>query len=206
MSPALDGESVRVNCEQSRESLPAFALGQDSPELHAHLADCPDCQAELESVRRSLGALAAWSAAEPPPGLAERTLARIQAEPPVKSWWRRWLERCDEALQRFGAHRPTLISGFATLLISALLLGKVLSPNLWRGHSEAADVACQRNTEILREALRDYAARHGGRFPARLRELPVKKLPDCPDGGQLRYEVSSDASHFTLSCTAVHGR
>lgn len=132
-------------------------------------------------------------------------MARVRAEAPQqRSWW----ERLDLALQRFGSHQPTRMTGFATLMITCLLLGKVLSPNLWRGRSEGAKVACQRNVSVLEHALQRYYDEHQGRFPARLSALRgeyVQRLPECPDSGTVTYEegyqVSADGNRFTVTCT-----
>jgi hypothetical protein len=152
-----------------------------------------------------LSGLPVWEVPEPSPTLVERTMARVRAEAPRRlSWW----ERMDLALQRFGSHQPTRRTAFATAMITCLLLGKVLSPNLWRGRSEGAEVACQRNVSILEHALQRYYEEHQGRFPVHLNELKgdyVRQLPECPDSGKVTYEngyqVSADGTRFTVTCT-----
>jgi anti-sigma-K factor RskA len=52
-------------------------------ELHEHLAGCPECRAEAESLRETAGALAFVAAtAEPPPELRDRLLASARTETP----------------------------------------------------------------------------------------------------------------------------
>src|SRR3954468_13653258 len=44
-----------------------------------HLAGCPDCRAELERLRRSVGLISPAVRAVPPPELKQRTLAYVAA-------------------------------------------------------------------------------------------------------------------------------
>ena len=51
-----------------------------------HLADCPDCRAEVASLREAAGLIAETTATEPPPALRDRVLAGISTvrpEPPA---------------------------------------------------------------------------------------------------------------------------
>ncbi|MQA94667.1 MAG: hypothetical protein GEV11_08420 [Streptosporangiales bacterium] len=74
-------------CADIRYELGAYALGvlddDDRRAVDAHLADCPECRAEVDSFTR-LGAQLALvneeqvhQAAEPPPELLDRTLAAV---------------------------------------------------------------------------------------------------------------------------------
>lgn len=185
-----------MSCEELR----AGRLSDE--ECERHLQSCEACADEQERLLRDLPA---WEVPQPSPTLVARTMARIRAEQPAApSWW----ARVDLALQRFGSHRPTRLTGFATLMVTCLLLGKVLSPNLWRGRSGGAEVACQRNVQILEQALQRYAQEHSGTYPPHLRELRgdyVNQVPECPDSATVTYEngyaVSPDGRRFTLTCT-----
>ena len=169
-----------------------------------HLADCPDCRQEWEAVSQGLGLLGAWEVEDLPADLSSRTMARIQTEAAARpGFW----SRIDRALQRFAAHRPTPLTGLATVAVTALLLGQVLSPNLWRGRSSGDGAGCQRNLKVVAEALQAYGKEHNGRFPDRLEELRpnyLKELPDCPDSGSQSYsqgyQVNPDHRSYRLSC------
>lgn len=78
--------------------LPAYALGcLDDDEVGLvsdHLADCPTCQAELQTYQRLSQELAfAAPDATPPPALRDKLMAAIQPAPPTTrssprlSWW-----------------------------------------------------------------------------------------------------------------------
>ena len=48
-----------------------------------HLATCPDCRAEVDSLREAAATLPEITLAEPPPGLRERLLADIATVRPL---------------------------------------------------------------------------------------------------------------------------
>lgn len=48
-----------------------------------HLAECPECRAEVDSLREASGLLAETTVAEPPAGLRERLLAEIDTVRPL---------------------------------------------------------------------------------------------------------------------------
>jgi anti-sigma factor RsiW len=79
---------IEHDCGSIRELLPDLAAGRrpagDAGSLHAHLADCADCRAELELVR----ALFAQRAA-PPAGLALRVVAAVRRDGArsTRPWW-----------------------------------------------------------------------------------------------------------------------
>ena len=199
---------ILMTCNECQEELPARALSgtmdhQDGP-LDEHLAACPECRAQWESMSQGLSQLHEWQVEAVPPDLSARTMARIQAEAerPLGFW-----ARLDRALQRFAAHRPTPLTGLATVCIAVMLLGHVLSPNLFRGRSSGDGSGCQRNLKLVTQALEAYAHEHRGLFPDHLEDLEpdyLREVPDCPDSGHNSYSpgyaVSADHRSFTLLC------
>lgn len=73
-----------MNCDQIRPLLVEYAAGTlfaaVVPEVEGHLDGCATCREELGLIRLARGELGTWSVEEPPPGLAERTLERLEKE------------------------------------------------------------------------------------------------------------------------------
>lgn len=197
-----------MTCEDYQEQLPERALGQLEEEadesLSRHLSDCAGCRTQWEMLQLGLADLQHWQVEDPPKDLGDRTMAAIRLESEKKlSLW----ARLDRALVRFGAHRPTPLTGLATVAVTLVLLGQVLSPNLWRGRSSSDGSACQRNLKVVTQALQAYRDEHQGNYPDRLSQLEphyLQKLPDCPDSGNETcspgYQVSPDHHSYTLKC------
>ena len=87
-------------CEQS-EATCAYALQavpeSEVPAIEAHIATCPECQHELESLRAVAKRFVAWPSdvLRPPASLRERLARRIAEDtgkPPVLPLARRWSE------------------------------------------------------------------------------------------------------------------
>ena len=197
-----------MTCEDYQEQLPERALGQlddkADESLARHLSDCPDCRAQWEMLQLGLADLQHWQVEDPPKDLGDRTMAaiRLEAEKKLGLW-----ARIDRALQRFGAHKPTPLTGFVTVAVTFVLLGQVLSPNLWRGRSSSDGSACQRSLKVVNQALEAYRGEHQGNYPDRLNQLQpqyLQKLPACPDSGEDTYtpgyQVSPDHHSYTLKC------
>ncbi len=68
--PAIERLSAYLEHELSEE---------DTAEVDSHLADCPACQAHLESLRHALDVLRALPELEAPPGFTERVMTRVDA-------------------------------------------------------------------------------------------------------------------------------
>lgn len=197
-----------MTCNECRDEMPAKALGGipqgQADQLEAHLADCAECREEWESVSQGLSLMNAWEVESLPAELSARTLAALQAEAAEKpGFWK----RLDLWLQRFARHRPTPLTGLATVCVTALLLGHVLSPNLFRGRSSDDGTGCQRNLKVIVQALEVYGKEHNGQFPDRLEHLQpdyLKEMPECPDSGKdsysSEYSVSSDHRSYQLRC------
>ncbi|HOU27969.1 MAG TPA: zf-HC2 domain-containing protein [Thermoleophilia bacterium] len=76
-----------MDCSYFCSRLNQFVDGElgylEVAELQGHLSFCPDCAAELARISEVRAAMAAWGEAElaPPPGFAERVLARAALDP-----------------------------------------------------------------------------------------------------------------------------
>ncbi|MGE5283153.1 MAG: anti-sigma factor family protein [Chloroflexota bacterium] len=109
-------------CREWRESLGAYALGQlpegERAGLEAHLEGCPDCRGELESLAGVARVMPLAdpehleSAPSPPPALADRVLAAVEAE-----------QRAGEGHTRKRRHRRfgLALSGVAAAAAAAVL-------------------------------------------------------------------------------------
>lgn len=188
--------------------MPLMALGgePEAPLWQQHLQECQDCHREWQELAEPLQGLQELTLdhPQPPAQLVEKTMARVRAASRPLPWWRRWAHSLDQGLQNFAWHRPTLRSGLVTAVVALCLLGKVLSPHLFRGRSQGSEVACQRNLRLLRSALEHYAQEHGGLYPDRLPQLMpeyLKEIPLCPENGHEEYRVKDDHHAYQLRCS-----
>jgi len=197
-----------MTCNECQELLPERAMGQLDGEadesVGRHLSDCGECRAQWEILSLGLADLKHWEVEEPSKDLSSRAMAaiRLEAERPVGLW-----ARIDRSLGRFASHRPTWLTGLATVAVTVVLLGQVLAPNFSRGRSSSDGSACQRNLKVFTQALESYRKEHAGTFPDQLSQLRpdyLKVLPDCPDTGEDSYspgyQVSADHHSYTLKC------
>ena len=109
-----------TGCEHVRPDLGAYALGALEPAegtaVEAHVATCPDCAAELESLQPLPELIARADGLEipsPPAALEERILDRVAASRPRRRW--SWLPR------RFGTLTATALAGLALGAAAAAL-------------------------------------------------------------------------------------
>ena len=104
-SPSIGQSSPTVNrCEQSEVTCAYAAQGVAASEVaaaEAHIAACPDCQRELESLRPVIDSLVSWPAdvLRPTPSLQARLALRIAEEtgkepmlPPTRRGEQTWSE------------------------------------------------------------------------------------------------------------------
>src|SRR5687768_1887282 len=75
--------------EHPQASIPAFVLGtldiDEALLVHAHVVQCPDCRAEVETFQTVLSTLPyAATPRQPPPHVKQQLLARIAALPPAR--------------------------------------------------------------------------------------------------------------------------
>lgn len=73
-----------MNCQNAREAFPALldhrADVAPSPEAHAHLAHCPDCQHEFSALNQTLAALDAMPTPQPSGRLRQNFYAMLEEE------------------------------------------------------------------------------------------------------------------------------
>src|SRR3954466_12955241 len=86
-------ERAELACACVLQALP----GSELPEIQSHLALCPDCQRELESLRPVINRFVSWptDVLRPTTSLQEHLALRITEEtekPPVPPPARRWSE------------------------------------------------------------------------------------------------------------------
>lgn len=146
--------------------------------LDAHLDDCPECASHLSSLRAAVEALRSLEDPEPPPGLAEAVLARIEAGEGRPGALATLLYRIPWAV-RTRLATPALVLVSAAVLFLWLRpattpsiapaplpsLGQVLDGGKPIGASAASEVADEEPPagplvppEALDEALRDPAS------------------------------------------------
>jgi hypothetical protein len=149
------------------ENLVGYLLNALDPEtsrdVESHLRQDPEARRRLDLLRQGLQPLALdRDAIEPPPGLADRTLARVVElrrdlphAPPAsaerfgggeRSWWRR---------------ADVLVA--ACLLIALLGLGVSWVAHVRQGVYQID--RCQNNLRVLHQAVMGYADRHNGDLP-----------------------------------------
>src|ERR1700690_4307206 len=93
--------SLNLNACASAELTCAYALGalpaSELPAIEAHIAACPDCQRELESLRPVIDSLVSWPTdlLRPDPAIQQRLALRISRESgrfPAATPTHRWSE------------------------------------------------------------------------------------------------------------------
>ena len=81
-----------MQCIEYKEQLFDVVTGEASPEINAHFASCPDCAAELESMRKTMALLDEWKAPEDTtPYFMTRLMARVRDEAESSASARGWL-------------------------------------------------------------------------------------------------------------------
>ena len=90
-SPLNDSEKAELACAYALQALP----GSEVPTIQAHIASCPDCRRELESLRPVVDRFVSWPTdmLRPTPSLQTRLALRIaeetgeqQVPPPARQW------------------------------------------------------------------------------------------------------------------------
>lgn len=80
-----------MRCEQIQERLSEYIEGLLDHENHTamqnHLAFCPRCQAEVQTLTRGIRAVADLPSIEPPPGFSQKVMARIRQEAEKPRLW-----------------------------------------------------------------------------------------------------------------------
>jgi predicted anti-sigma-YlaC factor YlaD len=99
-----------MDCQAVRELyVEALMAGRPSHEVERHLAACPPCRGETDTLAAAWAALAALPALEPSPGLARRLHRRV-----------RW-ERIRDAWASSEAWQRAALAGMGGFMVSVVL-------------------------------------------------------------------------------------
>ena len=86
-----------MQCTECKEQLFDVVTGNAEPGVAAHFTSCPECAAELESMRKTMTLLDDWKAPEDTsPYFMTRLMARVREEgatPANASGWLTWFRR-----------------------------------------------------------------------------------------------------------------
>lgn len=85
-----------MNCNEVRENLiELISGGPADPQVTAHVSQCSNCTAELNSLRSTMALLDEWEAPEPSPYFLTRMRAHLkeEREKAPASRWVAWLRR-----------------------------------------------------------------------------------------------------------------
>jgi len=98
-----------MNCHDVRENLIELLTdGPADPQVTAHLSQCGECTAELNSLRKTSALLDEWEAPEPTPYFLTRLRAHVKEErQKAPALFMGWLRR------------PVLAASLATVLAAA---------------------------------------------------------------------------------------
>lgn len=153
-----------MNCEELRDRLSAHLEAdldaRERARIEDHLSECPDCRREYRELRHVVDLLRGLPPVAPPPGLADRVIARLRAgegQPGL-------LARCQARIRRF-AELPwaipaaALAAGLAAL---AIVRGFDVSPEA----PEWTELAAAPRVEVASDPRPQPAERAGQ--PARL--------------------------------------
>jgi hypothetical protein len=111
-----------MKCDALKTQLPdllldsSFASSDAGANAQAHLAECPGCAAELQSLRATMELMGLWQAPEPSPYFDTRMHVRMREElaaPPAGLW-----QRFTMHISSLAAHSmKPLVAGVMTLAI-----------------------------------------------------------------------------------------
>jgi hypothetical protein len=116
-------ERMKNNCTGMDEKLADLLLDPVAApaKVHAHVAECADCRAELAELEATMALLDTWKSPEPSPYFLSRLDARMREEreaDPVR-WPASWIER----LRARFAYGPSMhVRPLAAMALSVMLL------------------------------------------------------------------------------------
>jgi hypothetical protein len=177
--------------------------------MAARLAAHPEDAALVERIRASFSRLEADRHIDLPADLADRTLARLDAELAIPSVKYDDIHDRPETRLVGGRFRLDL---FVAAGIGFLMLGLGLS-FVNRARSASDILVCQNNLRVLHSGLTGYADTHGGRFPQVGTEAYptagtfVQALTDagqCPPGFHANCPAAPDTSHVNYAYALGH--
>jgi anti-sigma-K factor RskA len=162
-----------------------------------HLATCPDCRAEVDSLREAAAMLPETSPAEPPPGLRERLLADIATVRPLPPV----VEPTPLPAQEAAAHadvtslesrrrrfRPALVAAAAVV---ALIGAGVVASQPWNNDSSNQQTQLTAADRVLKDPDAQHVLKEfpDGATATVVRSeaegkavLMTSKMPSAPDG------------------------
>jgi len=103
------------------------AVGREA--ITGHVAECPECRAELERIDAVLAALNSIPVPEPGEDYGQRVWQQIAPRLPAKrrAWWRFFLSE-PKPIGWFEPRRIAALGAVAALLVAAFLAGRVTGP------------------------------------------------------------------------------
>jgi negative regulator of sigma E activity len=122
-----------MNCQSCSEKLAEFSDGRlgekDAAEVRAHVEGCPECAAELGSVRSVLAALDALPSPRPSPRLRAAVMGHIEAEKLTQTSRHEWassIRAAAEAPARRRSWGPAILQalGVCALVVAAFVVGE----------------------------------------------------------------------------------
>ena len=147
-----------------------------------HLAECPECQAEVASLREAASLLTDTSSFEPPASLRESVLASIETVRPLPPVVADLTARADRSRRRF--------QGLVAAAAAVILLGAGAA--VWQPWSadDQVQVAISATDEVLAAPdAETYEMKVGGSTVTVVRSAGLNKavmqaseLPPAPDG------------------------
>jgi hypothetical protein len=173
------------------------ALESDERELfRQHLAQCPDCQAEVDSLREAAALLPETTSTPPPPALRDRVLAEIATVRPLppevgKDEAIPFHERVEPtaAVIPLARRRRFRLALVAAAAVAALIGGGVVASQPWQ------DDTSEQQLSLADQVLRDPRATHvrldfdGGATATVTRSekhgravIVTSKMPAAPEG------------------------
>jgi hypothetical protein len=126
------------------EELIAYHDGEPAERaaIGAHVADCPECGAELKRIDALLAAVNALPAPDPGEGYGARVWQQISPRLPAKRahWWN-FFWSAGQTESWFRPQRWAAVGGVAALVLAAFLAGRISKgPARPGGAADAADV------------------------------------------------------------------
>ena len=144
---------------ENEATLIDYVLGQLEPAGQAEVRSRIESDAEFrrlhEDIRRTFSALDLAGEVEPPPGLAEKTLARVRSARQTRALIAR------EELTRPAVGPAFTFRELATAAAAVFILGIILLPSLQGARDKANRVVCMSQVGRIGAALTSYANTSG---------------------------------------------
>lgn len=121
-----------MQCNEYKEQLFDVVTGDAGPEVKAHFSSCPNCAAELETMRKTMALLDEWKAPrDTSPYFMTRVMARVREEAANSVPARGWLN---------WFRKPALALSMAAVLVAGISFlrtdnGNVVQPPKSEAHN-----------------------------------------------------------------------